>query len=124
MGDATNTNTGKCINSVTNITSTLHHSSPPPPPPIYTLSKLPNQKNTPPNPTFTPKCCPKLHATQYKYFGENTVHTNKCVLSTAQAAITAATLPAANTVCTATCPKNTPHPPPLRSSNIVVADVQ
>lgn len=108
------------------ITSTLFHTLPP----IYTLSKLPNQNNTPPNPTFTPKCCPKLHATQYRYFGENTVHTNKCVLSTAQAAMTAATLPAANTVCTATCPKNTPHPAPLpsaralRSSSMVVADVQ
>lgn len=44
--------------------------------------------------------------------------------------MTAATLPAANTVCTATCPKNTPHPVPLpslrarRSSSMVVADVQ
>lgn len=102
-----------------------------PTPPIYTFSKLPNQNNTPPNPTFTPKCCPKLHATQYKYFGENTVHTNKCVLSTVQAAMTAATLPAANSVCTATCPKNTPHPAPFpsvrrarRSSSSVVADVQ
>ena len=64
---------------------------------------VPNQYKSPPRPKLIPKCMPKLHATQYRYLGENTVHTNKCVRSAVQAAMTATALAAANTVSRLAC---------------------
>lgn len=61
-------------------------------------AQVPIQNNKPPKATLINKCCPKLHAMQYKYFGENTVQMNKCVLSAVHAAMTNATLIATKTV--------------------------
>lgn len=94
----------------------------------YRYNLLPNQYNTPPNPTLTPKCIPTPHPTAYRYFGENTVQTNRCVLSTVQAAITPSTLAATNTVRQATYCSHTPPPSPpafrFLTNNVVTAKVQ
>lgn len=58
----------------------------------------PSQYSNPPSPTLTARCCPKLHAMQYKYLGENTVQINRCVRRAVHAAMTNATLAAVNTV--------------------------
>lgn len=71
----------------------------------------PNQNNKLPNPTLTTKCCPKLHAILYKYFGLNTVQINKCVLSTVQAPMTNTNAHVTNTVKSAKCLPSTPFSP-------------
>ena len=49
------------------------------------------------------RCCPMLHAILYKYFGENTVQMNKCVLKAVHASMTKNTLLAANPVNSDKC---------------------
>ena len=49
------------------------------------------------------RCCPKLQAIIYRYFGENTVQMNKCVLKAVQASITDRTLKAKNAVISDRC---------------------
>jgi len=48
----------------------------------------PSQKSRLPNPTFMQRCCPRLHAVLYKYFGEKTVQMKRCVRKSVQAPMT------------------------------------
>ena len=99
----------------------------PSPPSLYEYF-VPIQYNKLPTPTLTTKCCPKLQAILYKYFGEKTVQINKCVLSNVQAAITKNRLLVTNTVRSARCCPSKPFCPGffLRSckSRRLVAEVK
>ena len=44
------------------------------------------------SPTLMIRCCPIAHAMLYKYLGEKTVQTKRCVLSNVHASITKAEL--------------------------------
>lgn len=68
--------------------------------PVYHVS---NQKRRLPPTTFTQRCCPRLQAMLYRYFGENTVHMKRCVLNTVHATITAMMLAALNAVSNDRC---------------------
>lgn len=63
----------------------------------------PTHANTPPTTTFTTKCQPTAHAAAYSSLGLNTVQTNRCTRSAAQAAMTPVALSALNSVRRAAC---------------------
>ena len=87
---------------------------------------VPNQNSKLPHTTLTPKCCPKLQAMLYKYFGLKTVQIKRCVLKSVQAAITNAKLAVTNTVNRLKCFSNTSFSPFFfsRRSMRFVAEVQ
>lgn len=49
---------------------------------------VPIQNKALPNTILTQRCCPRLHAMLYRYFGEKTVQMNKCVLNIVHARMT------------------------------------
>ena len=55
------------------------------------------------------RCCPRLHAILYKYFGENTVQMNRCVLNAVHASITDDMLLAVKNVWSDKCCTQSPN---------------
>lgn len=70
---------------------------------LMAIYQVANQKRRLPLVTLTQKCCPMLQAMLYRYFGENTVHIKRCVLSTVHASITDMILAALNAVSNDRC---------------------
>ena len=56
------------------------------------IHHVPIQKSRLLSPILIQICWPMLHAMLYRYFGEKTVHMNKCVLNAVHASITNRTL--------------------------------